>query len=527
MSPPPGFKWPTEVDYAQHMVKAVEAVVPEVDQLSAPVATQVRSLKAAIEKKTGLTFSEVTTLANDINALAHASTPQEVITAAFDLMSGTLDVVASVAQAAGASTSAVQAIPLVGQLLGAVCAALQWAFQTQAIAAAKRQACERTLATHMDQWAKEVLLPYSSAIPTGKITPTNPSGVDPTDLFRALAYLRQDTGSRDREWSHDPKDWRTDFPSYHKSDCRSTKQAPYPADCAFFPWEGNNYPANATTLYLGLAGRFPRFAPPYTYVAPADFALWPQNDWQATGPNLYGYGYLAWCQATGTEPMSAQTQQQIWQLCLALMQGTRDPTPGGKGVLNPDGGASLMPILQDIVNRERRAGRVTIGLLELIKQRALHWTWQRYGCGTAFFQSGMCPRVLAAGQGPAPVRRSGESAQDAFKREWGTAQPGQPYSWFTLITAADKATTTSIPPAEIAMVKPFVDALDQYDWQIRHDIAEAFSGRKLFNPALLQRFVTAARFESDPRLRRRRVVAGASMAVGGATLAAALAWLFA
>lgn len=421
----------TEAEYSAELVNAVSWVVDDAYTsldvggllggalLSSPVATQVIGLKTAFEQSTGVSFGQLVNLASSVVALGQSSAPSQIAQATTQLIMGALDIAKTVASAMGVATSALNVIPILGQIV-----AVMGIFASEALKGYERRAentekCRQAIASNRNDWCAD-LIRNAMPIATGRKTTLNPSGLDPSDLFRSLAYEWQNLKPRIKDGEH----YGFDVAAMNKHSAN---------------WVWNHYRPSVAVLYLGLCGRYPRFKAPVQQPGqklPAGmpklshFALWPQDE-------LSHHGYHAWCQRHGVEPIPANTQRKMWQLVKGLMAGVRDPRPTLEGpIQHADGGRALMPILHDLVHSEHINDRVPPELLWEIQYRALRWTQYR-----------MCCEISNV----APLCVTGRCAERwQFARQGG----GGP--------EADNS--------RIDLVTPFLTNLDEYTRQLQYEL---------------------------------------------------------
>lgn len=322
---PTGLTFPSERTYATQLVRAVGAVStdaatitsatshdPGASVLSLPVASHVRSLQAVLEKASGMPLGELLEVAGSVASLVTASTAGAIVRAVADVIVDAVQLASSVAEMAGAS---VTATPVLGQMLGAITALVSEVLDSQARYAGYQRQCEDRLAQQLDLWCGW-MVEFSAPKPTGR-----QASVEPTDLFRQLAYT-----------------W-------------------------LLKRRGANgalvYPANVSTLYLGLCGG-----------EAESLSLWSRAS------------YRAFCERHDIPLIPQHVQRRMWSLIRALMAGARDPRSKGGPVRidKPDGGRALMPILQDLCNQQRHRGALGRPLLIETVRHAMQWTDQYIEC---------------------------------------------------------------------------------------------------------------------------------------------------
>lgn len=317
---PPGFSFPSSDAYAGALVEGIGGIAGDVwtsvdagGILTPPIAAGVGTVAAVFEELTGLGMDELVKLAASAYGLSQATSSAELLAGTYALIEGAVDLGIKAAVAGGAiAANAVQAVPILGQIIGAVMGFIVELMKSEARYDQAQEACMRRAAQDRDAACASLL---RTSIPRA----TGPNGLDPTDLFRPLAY----------EW--------------HR---RLTSS---PSSTA--------YPANATAMYVGLCGGEAQV-----------LSMWSAEQ------------YLEVCKQTKTPPIPQTTQRKMWGLIRALMMGARNPTPSGGAIPKPDGGRALFPALQDIVNNERARGRVTPALLQRVAEAALDWTRLSISC---------------------------------------------------------------------------------------------------------------------------------------------------
>ena len=211
---PAGFQFPSEGAYATTMVRAVASLSADsiaggdyqTHLLTPPVAAQVRALSATLEHASGLSLGQLAGAASSVAALASATSPAEIVRAVSGLVMGTLSMAASVLRTAGVS---INTVPVLGQLIGALTLFISEVLASQARYKSYGDECQQRAVTNRDRFCAQ-LVASSMPKPTGEPAALNPSGLEPSDLFRPLAY----------QWLSG----------------------------------GRNYPANLSSIYLGTCG---------------------------------------------------------------------------------------------------------------------------------------------------------------------------------------------------------------------------------------------------------------------------------
>lgn len=342
-SVPSGFAFASESQYAASLLQGVSSVAEDAWSTYAdgglftpPIAAQVGTIVATWEETTGISIGQLAELAGNVVALANADVPSEVVQATSDLVYGLVDIGISVAQAAGVAVEALDAIPLLGDLIGLMTLFMVEVLKSSERYDAAQAQCQQRASLERDQFCRD-LMRRSIPRSTGYRETTGVT-LDPTDLFRPLAY----------QW------WRSGTAKLVQQPGTFYGQAP--------KWQlvkpEPEYPANAASLYLALCGGEAQ-----------DFSVW------------NGETYRAACKHLGVPIIPQATQRKMWTLIKALMAGARDPRPQpGKSIPKPDGGRAVMPILMDLVNNERHRGRITPELLARAQEEVFAWTSKTIKC---------------------------------------------------------------------------------------------------------------------------------------------------
>ncbi len=125
--PDKGVSWPKAPDNAAGIIQAVGSVADyantSFDQggaVNPPAMVQIAALQATLESTTGVSLSQLVSMAQSISALANATNTVQTVAAVTQLVNGALDIVVSVAGAAGAAASATAVVPVLGQLIGVI-----------------------------------------------------------------------------------------------------------------------------------------------------------------------------------------------------------------------------------------------------------------------------------------------------------------------------------------------------------------------------------------------------------------------
>lgn len=191
---PSGFAFPTQGEYVQALVGALDQMLPAVgakpgstsDVLTPPVQVQVSGLVAALESPqgAGIPFRDLVGLAGDIAALTQATNPAQISHAVATLIDDGASIATDVAEAAGAAGDVLSTIPMIGRIVGMAVGFLLDGFYAEARYKQYAAECQQRIDTELNGYCSSLV---SDATPFG----TGAEGVTPADMFRPVAYAWQ------------------------------------------------------------------------------------------------------------------------------------------------------------------------------------------------------------------------------------------------------------------------------------------------------------------------------------------------
>ena len=322
---PQGYTFPTEAEYSSSLILAVDSMQPAIGVpisqggiITPVMQAQVTGLMTALQSAAGTgTFGELVSLASDIEALARADTPIEIVNAigalvetGVELASDTVDIAANVLDVA---SEAINIIPIVGQVVGAVFKLVSLivdAFDDSAEREQEKIDC-------YNLWDEGCRAWITSTGPSNVRKTGTKGDVTPADNFRLLAYSWR-TGSRD-VWTPNDKLYVTHARAYH-------------------------YPANTSTLILMLCGGAGRTNAEYDWEPPS-------------GIGLSETCYQEIIKSLGVAGLSYETRARLWKLVRAVMSSVQDPNKL-MGATIGDQGRAAGPLMMDILRTGREKNEI-------------------------------------------------------------------------------------------------------------------------------------------------------------------------
>lgn len=188
---PGNISFPSDADYTASLIDAVDAVsdVATVSfdrggEFDPPFMNQIGVLKATIESTTGVPFSHLARLATDVFQLTQATNPSEVVAAVSNLMGDSLQTIVVALEAAGVASEAIDAIPIIGQIVGVIMGGILQALEFEA---ARKQAKIDCRARAFND-ARALC---SKEVAAARVQATSVEGVQPGDMFRPILYAMQ------------------------------------------------------------------------------------------------------------------------------------------------------------------------------------------------------------------------------------------------------------------------------------------------------------------------------------------------
>lgn len=189
------FKFPSPPEKMQGVIDGIDAVVPikniNVDVggiVNPPVANLITGVQTTFESATNLKFNQLVRMADNIYSLTQAANPAQIFMAVNQLLTGTLDIAASLSKDVATAVESFQSIPFFGTIMDTMLGFISDVLSSQARYSQHAAACQQRADQHLDRFCSEL-----SRISTPR--PTGPSGQTPADMFRPLA-VRYQKGSR-------------------------------------------------------------------------------------------------------------------------------------------------------------------------------------------------------------------------------------------------------------------------------------------------------------------------------------------
>ena len=319
---PQGYTFPTEAEYSSSLILAVDSMQPAIGVpisqggiITPVMQAQVTGLMTALQSAAGTgTFGELVSLASDIEALARADTPIEIVNAigalvetGVELASDTVDIAANVLDVA---SEAINIIPIVGQVVGAVFKLVSLivdAFDDSAEREQEKIDC-------YNLWDEGCRAWITSTGPSNVRKTGTKGDVTPADNFRLLAY----------SWRTGPATW-TPMTSY---------TSPMPG----LPLPGQHLDPDLDVLWrsrshecrvrLGTAERI----------------------------GLSETRYQEIIKSLGVAGLSYETRARLWKLVRAVMTSVQDPNKLMGATIGDRRAAG--PLMMDILHRARKTRSV-------------------------------------------------------------------------------------------------------------------------------------------------------------------------
>lgn len=189
--PSSGIKWPKEADHAGGIIDAVGSVVDVADTsfdqggiVNPPIMAQIGALQATLESTTGMSLGQLVGLARNISALTNATDTVQITTAVNQLVQGSLQIAVSVMKAVGVATSAIQVVPILGQLVGIMMEVVAAAQAAQAQWRWAQDECQRRA-------EQQTLRLCQRRVSEARAVATEGSQPQPSDMFRPVFYAMQ------------------------------------------------------------------------------------------------------------------------------------------------------------------------------------------------------------------------------------------------------------------------------------------------------------------------------------------------
>lgn len=345
--PPPGFQFPDARAQAGGLITGLAAVRADAAGLLPPVERMTRDLVSVVEKQAGVQLGKLVGVAGDVQALASGDAVK-VVGAVSSLIRTGEQVISQTAGAVKMSAESVQAIPIIGTMIGAVLGAVSAAFQAQAAWEEQKRSCDKGVQEKANAGCA-AQVEAASAVRSR----SNPT---PSDVFRPLAYALYD-GEKFAARTRD----RLIAEGKTAGDDHWVAIAMPDADKPL------GIPISVASIYYLLCGPEARYKVPRRPSVRRRAAM--------------GSAEVAVEVRSGIEPTTnipKATRARMWVLIQGILAQVEDP-------LGPptasDGGLSLFAALQSIVLAEYQAGRLTQKNIEAIATSLLSTHRYALYCG--------------------------------------------------------------------------------------------------------------------------------------------------